>query len=698
MKKATQDKEIQKKDHGKTNEKDLKNMAAAVAATPGKRDNSHMSPPDKNLQTKVTVLSPKFKEMFLSSMRKEINRHNDGYDTDDDVPLSLLRGKGDGGKGNENSTISLNDSIVITDDISQGTRQNEELKGAVDTVDDPTEGVTDRDDTSTAVQDQSKQVRGAIEQVRHDPDPDIDPAKEVNSEQLTAADTANGGTEIVITKLLESIESINKKLEKLEVVEKEVKNMNDHMLKKEDVERIIQGQLIAVKTSLVSQDLQIKKQQIQIENMDKRIGKRIQAIETEIGRQDERETGVTQKDAEKMIENAQDQMRKEIGALKTNEAHTGESGSKTNRNIIIHGMSEDRKVGDITKVQDVAFDIGLSLHRWDVDNTVRLGAYEKGKKRPLKVGLVSETTKVDFLKNKRKLKTSELYNDIQVVPDEEKEIRKAKAILRQAAYLAKQRGDRVWQRHDLIWVNGVKYTVETVDKIPDDLRFKNRGKDNDWSDRKNVETQESATEKENEDEGMDVTEPQDIGSQNFQNKNWDQACRAANTTPDELEMDGAMHLTKRGLAFFMGKTYLSNFHLVEMKFNGRIFPSAEHIYQYEKASVCRDPGRMERIYRAKTPKEAKDIGGEVKTTPLWDKLKDDRMREILDAKFSQNADIRKKLMDTWGLYLIEGSTDGYWGAGKRLYTKDLMEGRWYGQNKLGEFLVELRTDLRRRGY
>ena len=77
-----------------------------------------------------------------------------------------------------------------------------------------------------------------------------------------------------------------------------------------------------------------------------------------------------------------------------------------------------------------------------------------------------------------------------------------------------------------------------------------------------------------------------------------------------------MHLTKRGLALFTGKTYLSNFHLIEMWFNGRSFPSAEHVYQYEKASACRDTERIERIYKAKTPKDAKDIGREVKTTPF----------------------------------------------------------------------------------
>ena len=102
-----------------------------------------------------------------------------------------------------------------------------------------------------------------------------------------------------------------------------------------------------------------------------------------------------------------------------------------------------------------------------MDKTSRIGAYEKGKKRPVKVELVSEITKQDFLKSTKKLKESHLYPDIQVVPDEVKEIRHAKAILRQAAYLAAKRGDRVWKRHDLIWVNGTKYTVETAKDIPD---------------------------------------------------------------------------------------------------------------------------------------------------------------------------------------------------------------------------------------
>ena len=691
-----------------------------MAASTPKRDNSHMSPPDKNLQTKVTVLSPKFRDLFVTSMGREIRRQNDGYDTDDEVPLSILRKKSDSQKTKEKKGPSGNDSIIISDDQSQVPSSSEGTKGAINTADDPNKGVINRDDDpkseenkegakpeqTQTVADQSRRdegdvVRGeeVIEEVK-DIDIDIDPLTNVNRDQLIE-EQRTGGTAEVLNKLLSSIEDINKKLEKLDVVEKEMKEMNEKILKKEDVEEIIQKQLIEVKTTLVSHDLKIKRQQTELNNIDKRIGRRIDAIEAEMEKKEEIEAGLKQKEVEQMIEKAQEGLRKEYGDPKKVEIHTGENSSKPNRNLIIHGMAEDRRVEDITKVQDVAYDIGLTLYRRDIDKTSRLGAFEKGKKRPVKVELVSATTKVDFLKSKSKLLTSELYNDIQVVPDETKEVRHAKAILRQAAYLAKRRGDKVWKRHDLIWVNGVKYTVETVTQIPEELRFKkqadNKGDKEERHHTKPTEQKETTVEDEGVEE-METTEPQDIGSANFRNKNWDQASRAASRAPSDLEVDGAVQLTKRGLAFFTGKTFLSNFYQIEIKFNGKFFKSSEQAYQYEKASVCRDAMRMERIYRAHTPKDAKDIGYEVKTTPLWDKLKDDRMREILDAKFSQNADIRGKLMETYGLYLIEGSTDGYWGAGKRLYSKELLEGRWNGQNRLGEMLVELRTDLRRRGY
>ena len=94
-------------------------------------------------------------------------------------------------------------------------------------------------------------------------------------------------------------------------------------------------------------------------------------------------------------------------------------------------------------------------------------------------------------------------------------------------------------------------------------------------------------------EDMDaVTAPQEIGRAQFINKDWDQAARAAHRVPNELELEGVMHITKRRLAFFTGKPYLSNFYQITIKFNGKVFQSSEQAYQYEKASVCSDSVRM----------------------------------------------------------------------------------------------------------
>ena len=616
-------------------------VSAGRMVTP-KRNNSHMSPPDKSVQTKMTILSPTFKDLFVNTMRKEMIKQNDGYDTDDEIPLSWLK------KKNNNAPVQATIGTVGNPNtgVINHDRDGDGIQARIGTVGNPNTGVINHDRDGDGIQacDSAKQVhtqkevkRGEVEeviilnddghdQVTHSEGAIENENKDQDDEENMSGDDEhmsgnseqrNGGKTDMMSKLFDSIEAMSKKLERLEVVERDVKDLRKSILQKEDIESIIQKELIGVKKTLVSHDLKINKQQNEISHMDKRLNKRIEAIEKRLDDTPDQEAGIQRREVEQMIEKASESMHMEQG-----KAPNVQSAGKTNRNLIIHGIEETRKVQDLVKIQDVAYDIGLSLHRWDVDKTTRLGAYEKGKKRPVKVELVSETPKMDFLRNKSKLQTSELYKDILVVPDETKEVRYAKAILRQAAYLAKRNGDKVWRRHDLIWVNGVKYTVETVDQIPDQLRFKRKEQDKERMNDTNVDNvkQKTIPEKEKEDdegiEEMEVTAPQDIGDKDFVNKNWDQAARAAHDTHTDLEQNGAVHLTKRGLAFFTGKTFLSNFYLVEFKFNGRIFYSSEQAYQFEKASICRDAMRMERIYKATTPKEAKDIGGEVKTTPI----------------------------------------------------------------------------------
>ena len=703
---------------------------ASTSTPTTKRNNSHMSPPDKEVQTKVTVLSPKFKELFLNTMRKEILRQNDGYETEDEVPLSQLRRRVTAQKTQHKAPQKVNkdDSILITeDDLSQNVAAlNRAIIETSDTDSVEMKEGEPRRDTGGDTADAISTVNSEGGQVLNEPESKaistnvigssgvpVDLESDSNKEQLIPEkavlqdipDTNTRVAQNTLDQLLLSIEGINKKLEKLDVLESEIRDMNENMLKKGDVDKMIKEQLVPVKTTLMKHEVRLKQHESELDNVKLKTRNDIDIVKQRVDSLEGNEmemTAIDKKTVEDMIKKACEAER-ELKNV-TNPEGRDVDTRRPNKNLIFHGMAEDKRVADLSKVQDVAHDIGVMLHRWDIDKTSRIGAYEKGKTRPIKVELVSEITKLDLLKSKKKLKDSALYADIQVVPDESKEVRHAKAILRQAAYLASKRGDRVFKRHDLIWVNGTKYTVETVEDIPKELRFKRKddaqnragiGKDGKDGD---IREKEKEKEKAGTEEDMDVVQPQDISEPQFKNRNWDQAARAAYKAPRDVEQEGAAHLTKRGLAFYTGKSFLSNFYLVEFKFNGRLFYSAEQAYQYEKAYVCRDSRCMERIYKAKTPKDAKDIAYEIVTTPLWERLKDDRMREVLDAKFSQNKEVRSRLMSTWGLYLIEGSSDRYWGAGKRLYSKDLMDGNWNGQNKLGEMLVELRNDLRRRGY
>ena len=64
------------------------------------------------------------------------------------------------------------------------------------------------------------------------------------------------------------------------------------------------------------------------------------------------------------------------------------------------------------------------------------------------------------------------------------------------------------------------------------------------------------------------------------------------------------------------------------------------------------------------------------------------MKDIVATKFSQNTDLKQKLIDTYPNILVEGNTwgDTYWGV-------DITKPNKPGNNKLGEILMEVREAL-----
>ena len=129
--------------------------------------------------------------------------------------------------------------------------------------------------------------------------------------------------------------------------------------------------------------------------------------------------------------------------------------------------------------------------------------------------------------------------------------------------------------------------------------------------------------------------------------------------------------------------FLSNFHRHPFEWRGRTWPTSEAACQ---AGKTRDERERERIRAAPSPAEAKRLGRRVDLRLDWDRIKDDVMRSVLQAKFAV-PELRDALLATGDAELVEGNTwgDTYWGV---------CGGR--GRNQLGRTLMRIRDDIRRR--
>jgi ribA/ribD-fused uncharacterized protein len=107
----------------------------------------------------------------------------------------------------------------------------------------------------------------------------------------------------------------------------------------------------------------------------------------------------------------------------------------------------------------------------------------------------------------------------------------------------------------------------------------------------------------------------------------------------------------------------------------------EHVFQ---AMKTQDWAEQMIVLTAADPYLAKKYGRKVTLRPDWNEIKDDVMLVSLRLKFSQNPELRAKLLATGDAELIEGNTwgDRYWGV---------CDGN--GHNKLGILLMQVRGEL-----
>lgn len=139
---------------------------------------------------------------------------------------------------------------------------------------------------------------------------------------------------------------------------------------------------------------------------------------------------------------------------------------------------------------------------------------------------------------------------------------------------------------------------------------------------------------------------------------------------------------------FSGKYYfLSNFFQSSVTWQGLTYQNNEAAFQ--SAKTLNENAR--RSFTVLDPSTAKSRGRKVLLRDDWESVKYGIMYEICKAKFTQNADLKKKLLNTGDVYLEEGNTwhDNIWGNCHCDKCKDIA-----GQNHLGKILMKIREELK----
>ncbi|KAH8996599.1 hypothetical protein EDB92DRAFT_1840829 [Lactarius akahatsu] len=137
----------------------------------------------------------------------------------------------------------------------------------------------------------------------------------------------------------------------------------------------------------------------------------------------------------------------------------------------------------------------------------------------------------------------------------------------------------------------------------------------------------------------------------------------------------------RGKPFFE----FTNFSLHSIEYDGRIYPTAEHLFQALKF-VTTNPGLAEQIRTQPSARAARAEAGyhRAQQRADWFEVNIEVMDMVLHAKFTQHDDLRKRLLGTGNRELIEDSPDDvFWGIGRS----------GEGRNELGKALMRLRGQL-----
>jgi ribA/ribD-fused uncharacterized protein len=151
------------------------------------------------------------------------------------------------------------------------------------------------------------------------------------------------------------------------------------------------------------------------------------------------------------------------------------------------------------------------------------------------------------------------------------------------------------------------------------------------------------------------------------------------------------------LVLFVGGDVYTQWLKRDMIIDGITFNTCEQWMMYKKAKYFGDEEVVEQVMLSQEPKEQKKLGRIVKNYDdnEWLKVCDDIVYKGNLAKFSQNEDLKLKLLATGNKIIAEASHyDARWGTGLNIDDTLKTPIEKWGENRLGKAIMKVRETLR----
>lgn len=143
--------------------------------------------------------------------------------------------------------------------------------------------------------------------------------------------------------------------------------------------------------------------------------------------------------------------------------------------------------------------------------------------------------------------------------------------------------------------------------------------------------------------------------------------------------------------------YMSQWYPAEMYIGGIKYVNCEQYMMAAKAMLFEDIVTYYEIMKEMNPNQIKKLGRKVKNfdEAIWNQHKKRIVFEANFAKFTQNPDLRDKLVqETGDAILAEASPyDKIYGIGMSADNPDVKDVNKWGQNILGEVIMKVRNYL-----